>query len=261
MEAVAQDGVTVILSSHIVADLERRLRPPRDPLPGARAARRTDRRDRGRSPAPDGAALRRGGAWNAGHDVIRARHTDRQTTLLVRARGHVYDAAGMIHPVDLEEIVLAYLSLGAAPAGDAPSSRLRGGRLVTWLAWRQQRTETLIAIAMLAALAALLIPTGIEMANAYHHDGLSVVRRPQRHAWLRLSCALLHSRFGSLGNIAAWFTLIPGLLGALLAAPFVLDLENGTFRLVWTQSITRGRWVASQARVHDRRRPCCSRSP
>ncbi len=43
---------------------------------------------------------------------------------------------------------------------------------MTWVAWRQQRAETLIAIAILVALAALLIPTGIEMANAYHHDGL-----------------------------------------------------------------------------------------
>ena len=42
-----------------------RLRPPRDPLPGARAARRTDRRDRRRSPAPDGAALRSRRPWNA----------------------------------------------------------------------------------------------------------------------------------------------------------------------------------------------------
>jgi hypothetical protein len=29
----------------------------------------------------------------------------------------------------------------------------------------------------------------------------------------------------------------------LLAAPFIFDLENGTYRLAWTQSITRGRWL------------------
>jgi hypothetical protein len=29
----------------------------------------------------------------------------------------------------------------------------------------------------------------------------------------------------------------------LLAAPFILDLEHGTHRLAWTQSITRGRWL------------------
>ncbi len=48
------------------------------------------------------------------HDVIRESHTERQTTLLVRANGHVYDTCWEQHDVDLEEIVLAYL--GYRPA-------------------------------------------------------------------------------------------------------------------------------------------------
>ena len=43
------------------------------------------------------------------HNVIRESHIERQTTLLVRANGHVYDARWEQHEVDLEEIVLAYL--------------------------------------------------------------------------------------------------------------------------------------------------------
>jgi len=39
------------------------------------------------------------------------------------------------------------------------------------------------------------------------------------------------------------FTLIPGLIGVLLAAPFIVDLEHGTYRLAWTQGITRRRWL------------------
>ena len=46
--------------------------------------------------------------------MIRERHTERQTTLLVRANGHVYDARWQLHDVDLEEIVLAYLGYGAS---------------------------------------------------------------------------------------------------------------------------------------------------
>ena len=42
-----------------------------------------------------------------------------------------------------------------------------------WTCWRQQRTETLIAAAILALLAAVLVPTGIQMAHAYQHDGLA----------------------------------------------------------------------------------------
>ena len=43
------------------------------------------------------------------HDVIRESHTERQTTLLVRANGHVYDSRWQLHEVDFEEIVLGYL--------------------------------------------------------------------------------------------------------------------------------------------------------
>jgi ABC-2 type transport system ATP-binding protein len=113
MEAVSETGLTVILSSHIVAELERvcdhlvilaqaraALAGPIDEiLAGHRLLT---------GPRTDAAAVARM------HDVIRERHTERQTTLLVRANGHVYDADWELHEVDLEEIVLAYLGYGAS---------------------------------------------------------------------------------------------------------------------------------------------------
>jgi ABC-2 type transport system ATP-binding protein len=119
MEAVSETGLTVILSSHIVAELERvcdhlvilaharaELAGPIDEiLAGHRLLT---------GPRTDPAAVARM------HDVIRERHTERQTTLLVRANGHVYDADWELHEVDLEEIVLAYLGYGASqPLGEA----------------------------------------------------------------------------------------------------------------------------------------------
>ena len=53
------------------------------------------------------------------HNVIRESHTERQTTLLVRANGHVYDSTWELHEVDLEEIVLAYLGQRSNGAGSA----------------------------------------------------------------------------------------------------------------------------------------------
>jgi hypothetical protein len=97
-----------------------------------------------------------------------------------------------------------------------------------WLGWRQQRTEALIALGIIAVLAVLLIPTGISMSSAIHHE----------------SAEAFSARFSSLGNLIAWLTLIPGLIGVLLAAPFVLALEHGTYRLDWTQSVPRRRWIA-----------------
>jgi hypothetical protein len=113
---------------------------------------------------------------------------------------------------------------------------------VTWVSWRLQRTETLITLGILALLAALLIPTGIQMANAYHQDGLACLSvNPGPTCGQKL--ADFQQRFQALTTLANWFTLIPGVIGVLLAAPFILDLEHGTYRLAWTQSITRGRWL------------------
>jgi hypothetical protein len=117
---------------------------------------------------------------------------------------------------------------------------------MSWVAWRQQRTETLIAAAILAALAALLIPTGIQMASAYHHDGLAACLGSQPPGPCDAAINSFQQRFGRLGDFISWFTLVPGLIGILLAAPFILQLEHGTYRLDWTQGITRGRWIAGK---------------
>jgi hypothetical protein len=117
---------------------------------------------------------------------------------------------------------------------------------VSWVGWRLQRTETAIVVGILALLAALLIPTGIQMANAYHNDGLNACQALN----IGPSCAQrigdFQSQFQPLTVLANWFTLVPGLIGVLLAAPFILDLEHGTYRLAWTQGITRRRWMAGK---------------
>jgi ABC-2 type transport system ATP-binding protein len=112
MEAVSETGLTVILSSHIIAELERvcdhlvilaqaraELAGPIDEIVAGHRLLT--------GPRTEATAVARM------HDVIRERHTERQTTLLVRANGHVYDADWELHEVDLEEIVLAYLGYGA----------------------------------------------------------------------------------------------------------------------------------------------------
>jgi ABC-2 type transport system ATP-binding protein len=118
MEAVAEEGLTVLLSSHIVEDLERvcdrlvivsgghvRLSGPIEEIVASHRLLRGARRD----PA----------AVARVHDVIRESHTDRQSTLLVRANGHVYDSCWQIDEVGLEDVVLAYLGRREAPANGA----------------------------------------------------------------------------------------------------------------------------------------------
>ena len=108
MEAVVDGGLTVLLSSHIVEDLERvcdrlvilsggrvRLSGPIDEIVASHRLLTGGRRDPGTVARV--------------HDVVRESHTERQTTLLVRANGHVYESCWQIDEVGLEEVVLAYL--------------------------------------------------------------------------------------------------------------------------------------------------------
>jgi ABC-2 type transport system ATP-binding protein len=113
MEVVTETGVTVVLSSHIVTDLERVcdhlviLSHGRTQLAGPIEEILASHRLL-TGPRSDPTEVARV------HEVIRESHTERQTTLLVRANGHVYDAHWELHEVDLEEIVLAYLGQGRA---------------------------------------------------------------------------------------------------------------------------------------------------
>jgi hypothetical protein len=117
---------------------------------------------------------------------------------------------------------------------------------VIWLGWRQQRTETLIAAGLLALVAAILIPAGIEMAHAYTRDGLSHCIGATPGQACGQVVGSFEERFNKFINLVGWFNLVPGLFGVALAAPFALELERGTHRLAWTQSITRRRWVTTK---------------
>jgi ABC-2 type transport system ATP-binding protein len=123
--AVTETGITVVLSSHIVADLERIcdrliiLGKGRTQLVGPIEEILAEHRLL-TGPRTDVAAVARV------HQVIRESNTERQTSLLVRANGHVYDSCWEMHEVDLEEIVLAYLGMAStAPRVEAPRAVAR----------------------------------------------------------------------------------------------------------------------------------------
>ena len=122
MEGVAEHGTSVVLSSHLVTDLERvcdylivlvasRVRVAGEVSELLACHRRL-------------AGPRRGpGTLPAGQDVIEESHTDRQSILLVRTGDPVLDPAWTVTPVSMEELVLAYMN----PANDIPAPRPRLG--------------------------------------------------------------------------------------------------------------------------------------
>jgi len=119
-----------------------------------------------------------------------------------------------------------------------------------WLSWRQQRIETLITAMFLVVLAAAFIPAGIHAADLFAQDHLAFCADHQSQA-----CQFAVGNFANSAGFVrsllegGWLNLIPGLIGVALAAPLLLDLENGTTRLAWTQSVTRRRWVVTKGGV------------
>jgi ABC-2 type transport system ATP-binding protein len=109
MEVVAEHGVTVVLSSHLIADLERicdflvLLTDSHVQLAGnVPTLLATHHRLSG--PRRETSAL------PSSFAVIQESHTDKQTTLLVRTDDPILDPAWSVKPVTLDDLVLAYMS-------------------------------------------------------------------------------------------------------------------------------------------------------
>jgi ABC-2 type transport system ATP-binding protein len=118
MGSVAESGTTVLLSSHILADLERScdflvvLQGGRVQLAGAVDDIVAEHRQ---LVGP----LHPGGPIAGVATTVRARHTDRQSTLLVRTDGPVQDPAWTVRELTLEDLILAYLADGDTRANHA----------------------------------------------------------------------------------------------------------------------------------------------
>jgi ABC-2 type transport system ATP-binding protein len=108
MQAATKDRLTVLLSSHILSDLERVC----DYLIILSAAHVQLAGDIGEIVAGHKRLVgprQDAGAVASVHQVIEQRHTDRQTMLLIRVNGQVFDPSWKVQDVSLEDIVLAYL--------------------------------------------------------------------------------------------------------------------------------------------------------
>jgi ABC-2 type transport system ATP-binding protein len=112
METVADQELSVVLSSHLVADLERVC----DYLIVLVASKVQVAADVDRLLATHHlltGARRHPVTLPEGQQVISASHTDKQTTLIVRTDGPIHDPAWTVSAVGLEDLVLAYMSRNA----------------------------------------------------------------------------------------------------------------------------------------------------
>jgi ABC-type transport system involved in multi-copper enzyme maturation permease subunit len=103
---------------------------------------------------------------------------------------------------------------------------------VIWLTWRQCRTQFIVVYGLVAAACVWLALTGPQLARL-------ASRNEDVYDLLTSNDKLLFN-----GGIAA-LAIAPAVIGIFWGAPLVArELETGTYRLAWNQSVTRGRWLA-----------------
>ena len=115
---------------------------------------------------------------------------------------------------------------------------------MSWVVWRQHRAQAAIAAALLAAFAALILVTGVQVASQWH-SALAACSASR-------SCGNLSGTL-FLGSHAIGFLVImtlgvPAVLGMLLGAPLLAhEFETGTSQYAWTQTVTRRRWLVARS--------------
>ncbi|MEV0789640.1 ABC transporter permease [Kribbella sp. NPDC050459] len=106
-----------------------------------------------------------------------------------------------------------------------------------WLTWRQFRVQFLVVAAVILAAGITLAVTGPGLADDYRRLTTSFI---QNLGFQRLNPLLYW-----IGQILLYTA--PPVIGAFWGAPLVArELETGTYRLVWSQSIGRWRWLATK---------------
>jgi hypothetical protein len=118
-----------------------------------------------------------------------------------------------------------------------------------WVTWRQFRGQAVAAAAVLVLVAIALASTGPHLADLYNSSGLLTC-----HA--HGDCPTLATDFLDSAKADTVLFLLweggiilmfgaPALLGVFWGAPLITrEIETGTYRLAWNQSVTRTRWLA-----------------
>jgi ABC-type transport system involved in multi-copper enzyme maturation permease subunit len=128
-----------------------------------------------------------------------------------------------------------------APATTAPASR--GPRLsgLNWLVWRQHRAAFWTLIGGTVLVVGWMVYERGQMMDALQALGWP---HPKSDDWdMKVSN-------GGLTRAAYGLSILPILIGVFVGAPLIAsDLENGTAKLVTSQSVSRVRWIATKLGV------------
>lgn len=117
-----------------------------------------------------------------------------------------------------------------------------------WLTWRQHRMELLVAAGLLLLTAVPLIITGLTMHEQYRADGIAAcVADPAGRGGCGPLIDQFVQRYDQWAARLMWGAFLPALAGTFVGAPLLArEYEQGTWRLAFTQSVSRTRWLLTK---------------
>jgi ABC-type transport system involved in multi-copper enzyme maturation permease subunit len=117
-----------------------------------------------------------------------------------------------------------------------------------WLTWRQFRPQAVTSLAALAAFAILLGATAPHLTSLYASSGITACHGQGCDRSASNFLGLLSGPYTVVFMLGvAGVVLAPALIGVFWGAPLIArEFETGTFRMAWTQSVSRARLVASK---------------
>jgi hypothetical protein len=118
-----------------------------------------------------------------------------------------------------------------------------------WVSWRQHRSQAITCLGLLIALTAFAVAVGGSMRTAFSQDNLAACLAHSQGISCPSSVSDFMDKFGSEVNIAFWavLLLLPGMIGVVIGAPLLgRELEFGSWRMAWSQSVPRARWLATK---------------
>lgn len=114
-----------------------------------------------------------------------------------------------------------------------------------WLTWRQFRIQALAGLVVLAAVVAFYAATGPGLAHLADTSGFASCTSACTDAARAFRLEAMSGLTGKLYYAAGLILfLAPALIGVFWGAPLIArEFEQGTQRLIWNQSVSRGRWL------------------
>ncbi|MEE1797684.1 ATP-binding cassette domain-containing protein [Streptomyces sp. JV176] len=260
MEFVGDLGASAMLSSHALSDVERAC-DYLIVLAGSRIQVVGDVADPAGGAPPDRRVLGRprdDARGDRGHP-IRAREAREFSATRVLRTTRELRGAGELRGRPRHRPAAGPCALGRGeprPGGTGPGvpdpghphrRRIRidgsGDTPMTWLTWRQFRTQALVGLAALLAVAICAVVIGLRSRDRYEE-----LRAQCTGGGCSKILSSLTDDFGLAYDFVGYLLIaVPGIIGLFWGAPLITrELEAGTHRLVWNQSMTRTTWLAAK---------------